>query len=202
MRPLSSHPPPAADISKPERKRALLAELGNGRDFWVFAYGSLIWNPDFRYAERRPARIHGYHRRFCVYSHHYRGTEERPGLVLGLAPGGSCAGIVYRVAAADTAAVVDYLWEREMISGVYEPHAVCARAADARIDAHTFVADPHNSQYAGALSLAQTAALVRQGIGARGRCVDYLADLVTHLDALGLADGPMHRLLKLARDRD
>ncbi len=189
----------ASEVVKPEHKRALLAAARSGREFWVFAYGSLMWNPDFPYADRRPARIHGLHRRFCIYSHHYRGTAQRPGLVLGLAPGGSCTGVIYRVAPADVAPVIDYLWSREMVSGVYEPHAVRARTASARIDARTFVADPHHPQYAGGLSLSETASLVRQGVGARGRCVDYLADLVAHLDALDISDGPMHRLLKLAR---
>src|SRR5262250_1346335 len=70
------------------------------QDFWVFAYGSLMWRPGFAFLERQPALLRGYHRAFCVYSHHYRGTAARPGLVLGLDRGGSCRGRAYRVAAA------------------------------------------------------------------------------------------------------
>ena len=64
---------------------------------WVFAYGSLMWNPEFEFAEARPGFLYGFHRSFCLYSRDYRGTPERPGLVLGLDRGGSCRGIVYRL---------------------------------------------------------------------------------------------------------
>src|ERR1051326_4577135 len=64
---------------------------------WLFAYGSLMWNPDFAFAEARPGVLYGYHRSFCLYSRDYRGTPERPGLVLGLDRGGSCHGIAYRL---------------------------------------------------------------------------------------------------------
>ena len=63
-----------------------------GDPVWVFAYGSLMWNPEMAFAETRPAVLHGFHRRFCLYSRDYRGTPERPGLVLGLNRGGSCRG--------------------------------------------------------------------------------------------------------------
>src|SRR5690348_14536392 len=43
-----------------------------------------------------------------------RGTPERPGVVLGLDRGGACKGIAYRVPAADVAAALHYLWDREM----------------------------------------------------------------------------------------
>jgi cation transport regulator ChaC len=77
---------------------------------WVFAYGSLMWNPEMRFAERLPARIHGYHRSFCLYSPEYRGTREKPGLVLGLDRGGSCRGIAYRLAEATLATEIDLIW--------------------------------------------------------------------------------------------
>ena len=54
-------------------------------DCWVFAYGSLMWHADFPHAEARPAKLYGYHRALCLWSFDYRGTREKPGLVLGLA---------------------------------------------------------------------------------------------------------------------
>ena len=76
-------------------------------DLWIFAYGSLMWRPDFAYDERAGARVYGYHRALCIYSHHHRGTAERPGLVLGLDRGGSCVGLCFRIAAGERAATLD-----------------------------------------------------------------------------------------------
>src|SRR3546814_10936418 len=75
-----------------------------------------MWNPGFDFLEKRPALLRGYHRAFCIYSEHYRGTRERPGLVLGLDRGGSCRGIAFRVAQAAAREVLGYLWDREMVT--------------------------------------------------------------------------------------
>ena len=84
---------------------------------FVFAYGSLIWRPGFAHLGARPALLRGYHRRFCIWSRHYRGTPERPGLVLGLDRGGACQGVVFEVAAEAAAAVLEYLDARENLLG-------------------------------------------------------------------------------------
>src|SRR3546814_813588 len=102
-------------------RQAYLDSLPRDRDVWVFGYGSLMWNPGFAFLERQPALLRGYHRAFCIYSEHYRGTRERPGLVLGLDRGGSCRGIAFRVAQAAARAVLGYLWDREMVPSVYAP---------------------------------------------------------------------------------
>ena len=75
-----------------------------GKDLWVFAYGSLTWDPGFPFEEARPALLRGYHRAFCLYSTHYRGTPERPGLVLGLDRGGACRGHLKRLGGCQPAA--------------------------------------------------------------------------------------------------
>src|ERR1700681_3993265 len=80
---------------------------------WGFGYGSLMWRPGFAYVERQPATLHGRRRAFCIYSVHHRGTYARPGLVLGLAPGGAVRGVAYRVAASAWGRVYAYLRERE-----------------------------------------------------------------------------------------
>src|SRR5437764_13678134 len=88
-------------------------------DLWVFAYGSLMWRPEFTFQERIEALLIGAHRALCVYSFVHRGTPERPGLVLGLDLGGACRGIAYRVGAAERVRTVDYLRAREQVTMVY-----------------------------------------------------------------------------------
>src|SRR5260221_14124376 len=101
------------DMERPLRAGALPPEIAEcvaqRRDLWIFAYGSLMWDPGFAYAEAQPALLRGYHRSFCVYSPRHRGTPERPGIVLGLDRGGACTGSAYRVPAASGAAAAPYL---------------------------------------------------------------------------------------------
>src|SRR5918996_725222 len=87
---MSSGPRASSRAHERARTRAVRKSM---RPFWVFGYGSLMWNPGFATPETRGARLHGWHRAFCIYSEHYRGTPRQPGLILGLLPGGSCRGL-------------------------------------------------------------------------------------------------------------
>src|SRR5436190_9126546 len=150
-------------------------------DLWIFGYASLMWSPGFRHTQRCAGKVHGYHRSFCVYSHRYRGTARRPGLVMGLCRGGSCWGMAYRVSAAQAARVLAYLWRREMRNRVYQPRFVQVRIRGGReVRALAFVADAGHRQFAGDLSLERTARLVAQGVGERGRNIDYLSYTLEH----------------------
>src|ERR1700749_3001818 len=111
-------------------------------ELWVFGYGALMWRPGFPFAERVPAILAGRRRAFCIYSVHHRGTYERPGLVLGLAPGGAVRGLAYRVAEADWAEVYAYLREREQPTETYVEARRNVRLADGRRrEALTFLSD-------------------------------------------------------------
>ncbi|MDM7945191.1 MAG: gamma-glutamylcyclotransferase [Oceanibaculum nanhaiense] len=169
---------------------------GRAPDAWVFGYGSLMWDPGFPHIEAVPARLQGYHRRFCVYSYRYRGTPEKPGLVLGLDRGGACNGIAYRVAASDLADISTYLWHREMGNGVYRAAPRRLRLDSREIDALCFVANPANPQYAGHLDRLQVAAIVSHAVGGRGACREYLLNTLERLRAMGLRD---RSLLAVAR---
>jgi cation transport protein ChaC len=170
-----------------------------GRGLWVFAYGSLMWEPNFPCAEVRPALLRGYHRALCILSIRNRGTEARPGLVLGLARGGSCAGMALRVTPDHHAETLAYLEQRELATLAYRPKLLPVRL-DGRqsVRALAFVADPRHPQYVGDLPAEQAAALVRQGQGSYGNALDYLRNVIAHLDNIGIADGPLHRILSLA----
>ena len=170
---------------------------------WVFGYGSLMWRPGFAFQERQPATLHGRRRAFCIYSVHHRGTYERPGLVLGLAPGGAVRGCAYRVAEADWAETYAYLREREQPTETYYEAGVFTRLADGRrVEALTFLSDVRHPQWAGALSLERQAELIAGSTGLSGRNVDYLRDLVLHLEAEGVRDRGMERLLAMVEARE
>ncbi len=168
-------------------------------DLWVFGYGSLMWSPDFRFAEHHAAHLHGYHRSLCIYSHRYRGTPEQPGLVMGLCPGGSCWGVAFRIDSRHVGRTLEVLWNREMPDHVYEPRCVMVRLGRRRVRAVAFVADRRHRQFAGRLSVPQTARMVAQGCGIRGRNLDYLANTVAHMDELGVREGHLHEVLVRAR---
>jgi glutathione-specific gamma-glutamylcyclotransferase len=159
------------------------------RDLWVFGYGSLMWRPGFVYVERRLALLRGWRRRLCVYSHVYRGTPERPGLVLGLDHGGACRGVAFRVEAALAEATLRYLRERELVTAVYLEHTAPIRLDDGRrVAAVTFLADRAHGQYAGPMSRETLLKLVRQGVGRSGPNGDYVLSTHDHLRELGILD--------------
>jgi len=165
-------------------------------EFWIFAYGSLMWDPGFPFEESAPALLRGWHRSFCLLSTSYRGSQEKPGLVLGLDRGGACRGLAYRVAAERREEVCAYLKERETPREVYFIRAVEVALSRRRVKAHTFVVNRGFATYAGKLTPEATARYIVQGVGNRGTCRDYLANTVAHLDQLGIGDGPLHRLLR------
>lgn len=165
---------------------------------WVFGYGSLMWRPGFRFAERRDATLHGRRRAFCIYSVHHRGTYENPGLVLGLAPGGACRGAAYRVAESDWAETYAYLLEREQPTETYIEARREIRLNDGRrVPSLVFLSDVQHPQWAGALTLERQAELIAGATGLSGRNVDYLRDLVSHLREMRVRDLGMERLLAM-----
>ncbi len=174
------------------RRKIVVEEPG---DVWFFAYGSLMWDPGFVPAETRPALLRGWHRRFCVSSVIYRGTPERPGLALGLDHGGSCRGLALRIAAPDRQAVLDYLAEREMPEEIYSARKTSILTADGPLTAYTLVVNRDHFLYVRGLDMDASAARIAACAGRRGPNVEYLAQTVRHLDALGIRDGAMHRLL-------
>ncbi|MFZ5670816.1 MAG: gamma-glutamylcyclotransferase [Pseudomonadota bacterium] len=177
---------------------------GAGEDRWVFGYGSLMWRPGFPFIDRRRAVLHGRRRAFCIYSVHHRGAPERPGLVLGLAPGGSTRGVAYRVAADAWGETYAYLRDREQPTETYVEawREIRLDAAQARASALVFLSDPAHPQWAGDLTLERQADLIDGATGLSGRNIDYLRDLVLHLREEGVADHGMERLLALVEARE
>lgn len=167
-------------------------------DLWIFGYGSLMWAPGFRASEASIAQLHGFHRALCILSHRHRGTPENPGLVMGLCRGGSCWGMAFRVPAGRAQGVLARLWHREMRNRVYTPRLLPVRAGKRRVRALAFVADPRHPQFAGKLDLHRRARLVAQGIGERGRCLDYIRNTLAHMETLGVRDPHLESVLRAA----
>lgn len=182
------------------------AALGERCDVWVFAYGSLMWNPAFEHVEQRAARVRGWHRRFCLWSTFGRGTLERPGLMLALEPGGSCAGLALRIAEPAVESELRIVWMREMITGGY--HARIVPWADDEGEprrALAFVANRTSPRYAGRLREEECARHIAAACGVLGSSRAYLTSLVGALRAHGLRDAHMRRLARLvgeSRDGD
>lgn len=169
---------------------------------WVFGYGSLIWHPGFPVAERRIARLEGWHRSFCMRSIHHRGTEAEPGLVLALdaAAGAHCLGVAFRVEPGAEARTLAELRERELISSAYLERHLGVTAGGEALDCLAYVIDPHHVQYCGGLALEEQARIIAHAIGGRGPNRDYLWNTTAHLAELGIADPDLEWLSGRVRE--
>ncbi|MBW8270127.1 gamma-glutamylcyclotransferase [Caldovatus aquaticus] len=171
-------------------------------DLYVFAYGSLMWRPGFTPASTHPALLRGFHRRFCLWSHRYRGTPEAPGLVLGLDRGGACRGLAFRVPGAEAPEVLAYLDNRELPDGaetVYHRRLVPVRLLDSgrSVRAVAYVANRQCRLYCGRLAPEEAAAAIARGHGQMGPNREYLLNTVAHLRALGVRDAGLDRIAAL-----
>jgi cation transport protein ChaC len=185
-------------MSDEEREASLAAVLERWsphEDVWLFAYGSLLWNPTFAYVERRPARARGWQRRYCVWLPIGRGSPDNPGLMLGLEAGGTCEGVAYRIAAAQVRPELELLWKREMLTGSYLARWVPLESEAGDVDAVSFVVDTtHERRVAPDVDEAVIVRHLATAGGAFGTCHEYLERTVTELRALGLRDPYIERL--------
>jgi cation transport protein ChaC len=175
-------------------RAATLAGIDLTWGAWLFGYGSLIWNPAFHFTDRLIGTVYGYHRRFCLWTHLGRGCPERPGLVLGLEPGGSCRGVVFHIAPDAVEEELAIVWRREMLSGAYVPRRVQVRTALGALPAITFVINHAHERYARFLPDDRVAEVIATAGGWLGPCAEYLINTVDHLAALGIHDRPLERL--------
>jgi len=206
MRKLVESRPGAVEIMSDAVREQLVADTiaaaPEQDSFRVFAYGSLIWNPAIEFESRHRCTIEGYHRSFCFWTVLGRGSEDCPGLMMGLEPGGHCDGIAYSIAPDQLQSELDILFRREMISNVYKPTWVTASYLDTpgiSDQLLTFVIDPENDRFCGQLEENIIVDTLSKAVGPLGRNCDYLYQLVEHLDELGFEDPVMTGLAKKVR---
>ena len=191
------------ELSDAEIEASLEKTLENrcGEDLWLFAYGSLMWRPDFAYADRAVAHVQGYHRSFCLWQRRYRGNRFNPNLMLALDAGGSCAGVAFRVAAPGVKAKISATWRRELVGNGYRPRWVTARTDRGPIPALAFVANRENTErYTGRLPDAVVARYIAEACGEGGSGAEYLLETVLALEKLRLRDSRLWRLQSLVAE--
>lgn len=191
------------DYLKPLRDPApmlarTLHEWGGRQDLWVFGYGSLIWRPDFDYAERRPAKVHGWHRALKMWSRINRGTPECPGLVFGMLSGGSCQGMVFRIPQGEAQATLERLWKREMITAVYDPKWLTCHTTHGPVQALAFTLSRKSPSHTGELSEAQYRQIFSDACGIYGTTLDYARLTHEELRRHNIRDKALERLLRLS----
>ncbi len=176
--------------------QTLLSDHPAGEDVWLFAYGSLIWNPIIQFRDRHVASLHGYHRRFCLWSHINRGSMTRPGLVLGLDTGGCCRGVAFRIDANQAASELRLVWRREMVLGSYCPKWVVVTIGERQVRALAFIVNRAHSNYAGRLPSEVVLRTMLNASGYLGTPADYLLKTIHALLEHGVRDEYLLELRK------
>ena len=188
-------PKPLRDPA-PMLERAL-DEWGGHEDLWIFGYGSLIWRPDFDFTERRPAKVHGWHRALKMWSRINRGTPDQPGLVFGMLSGGSCQGMVFRIPKHGGRDTLTRLWAREMMTGVYDPKWLACQTTHGPVRALAFTLSRKSPSHTGTLSDEEYRRIFESSAGIYGTTREYAHRTLEELRRHNIRDRHLERLLKL-----
>src|ERR1700748_3224993 len=188
----------AAELER--SRKETLSGVAPNEDLWVFAYGSLIWNPIFGVAERRTASLSGFHRSFCLESTFGRGSSSNPGLMLALDIGGSCDGVALKLHRMGRNAELQLLWRREMLTFSYRPLWIMAHSALGPIRALPFVANRSAKNYLGRLPDVDAASRIASAAGLLGSNLDYLQSTHAGLAEHGIEDPYLSSLLSLCQE--
>lgn len=174
-----------------------LRSLQRKQEVWIFAYGSLIWNPAFEFENRVAASVKGWHRSFCLSAPFGRGTPENPTLFLALNQGGSAEGVAYKLPKGREREELLLVWRREMFSEGYQAEWVKIHTKGDAFWAITFVANPDAKSFVGELAPEVVADRLRNARGPLGTGLEYLSDTIRHLEQVGLRDDLLNRIKKL-----
>jgi cation transport protein ChaC len=202
---IARHLPHIRVLSADERRASLHAALAerpeHGDGIWLFAYGSLIWNPTIHITGQRVALVAGWHRAFCLRTPLGRGTPDNPGLILGLRRGGDCQGAALRVAEAGLEHELDVLWRREMVTAGYVPRWLAMTGADGTVFGHglAFTTDPGGPGYEHELAETDMVRRLATARGELGSSAEYLFRTWAGLRAMGISDPQLDHIATLVR---
>ena len=187
-----------SDTYREESRRKSLESAAPG-NLWVFAYGSLMWDPAFRFDEVRIAHLSRHERRFCLKSELGRGTPEKPGLMAGLDDGQGCDGLAFRIPHELVEEETRIIWQREMLLHAYAPVFFTATTALGEIETLAFVVDHTANSYVPDLTLQQTARYMATGKGMFGSNQEYLENMAKQFEVLCIHDAAMFALRDATR---
>lgn len=171
---------------------------------WIFAYGSLIWNPNFAHDAEMVAHVHGWHRSFCLgWMQSFRGSPDRPGLMMALDRGGSCRGVAFRLPAGNLEENLMPIIRREMLFKANGMEARWLRGHTAEGPRHMigFPASRSAPDYVAGLTEGRIVAALATSAGPQGTMAEYLGSTVAHLEGRGIRDRYLWRLQRLVADR-
>ena len=186
---------------RPGLERIVASRAAGGDDLWVFAYGSLMWRPEFPVAERRLGTVRGFHRRFCLLQRRFRGTPERPGFVLALDRGGLCRGVAFRLPGRDIREALMPVWRREMRGMGYVARWLPVQTESGPVSALTFLVNRASDRYTGRLTDAEIAEKIASACGHLGPSAEYLFHTVRACEELGIRDRHLWNLQALVAER-
>ena len=175
-----------------QARRKIIPDKGIGEDIYIFAYGSLLWNPTVDYEDEFLAKVYGFHRSFCMKTNLGRGSFKNPGLMLGLDKGGSCQGSAFKLRNSEALKNIDILFRREMVTGAYKPKLLKTILVNGRkVLSLAFTVDKKHKNYFQDKEIQTKAKMISNAHGFLGSCEEYFQNTLESLSELNIVDSEM-----------
>ena len=187
-----------SDDERVQERNKIIPQSMLKKDLYVFAYGSLLWNPTIDFEEQIIGKIFGFHRSFCMLTKLGRGSYEKPGLMLGLDRGGSCNGILFKLNKKNALKNIDILFKREMVTKAYVPKILNGYLKNGKlVKALAFTVDKKHKNYYKEECYFEKIKLIRNASGFLGSCLEYLKNTSKSLDELNISDKEIKNLMNI-----
>ena len=169
-------------------KAAAHAEMED-RVFWVFGYGSLMWDSweqRFSSGTKTKAVVAGVRRVFNKASVENWGTKQAPGPTLNVEKSAHhiCEGFAFSFTEADRPQVLKYLQKRE---GGFEFELLPVKLDDGD-GIMSYIPIYRGKNLISNKTTEQLVQMAFDASGKSGRCLDYVAKIAKQLTALGIID--------------